>query len=69
MAPSIETPAAVHNAVPMVDTDKYPSDFAVSGVKHSFGITALISFALGKSSGLRESAFPFNPCIKMILCI
>ena len=61
MTPNIETPTAVQAAVATADTARYPRDFAVSGWKQSLGITALISFAFGKSSGERESAFPFNP--------
>ena len=47
--------------VPMVDTERYPRDFAVSGSKQSLGMTALMSFDFGKSSGLSERALPFNP--------
>jgi len=58
---TIPAPTAVHNAVPIKDTERYPKDLAVSGTKQSFGITALISFEIGKSSADKESALPFNP--------
>lgn len=61
IAPTIPSPTAVHNAVPMRETERYPRDVAVSGMKQSFGMTALISFDKGKSSGERERAFPFSP--------
>ena len=57
MAPTIPTPTAVQSAVPIVDTDRYPRDFAVSGSKQSSGITALMSLDFGKSSGFNERAF------------
>jgi len=62
IAPTMPIPAAVQSAVLARDTERYPRDFAVSGSKQSAGMTALISLDLGKSSGLRERAFPFNPC-------
>lgn len=54
-------PKEVQSAVPITDTDKYPKDFAVSGSKQSAGMTLRTVPESGKSSCLKERAFPFNP--------
>jgi hypothetical protein len=55
------TPTNVHRAVPITDTAKYDKEVAVSGSNESSGRTALISRDSGKSSGLKDNAFPFIP--------
>lgn len=54
-------PTAVHNAVPMTDTDKYPKLLDVSGTKQSAGITLRTVPESGKSAEVRERALPLRP--------
>lgn len=51
----------MHNAVPITETERYPSDLAVSGSKQSAGMTFVISLRSGKSEVVRLSAFPLRP--------
>lgn len=58
-----EIPKAVQIAVPMVETDKYPREVAVSGLKQSSGMTARTSLDFGKSESSKDNAFPLRPYI------
>ena len=58
---TIFAPNMVHRAVPKTDTLKYFREVLVSGSKQSAGMTALRSFALGKSESFHLRALPLSP--------